>query len=315
MIGRISGAAVNQTRWITLREALEHIRSSKNCDAVAAQVHLKQAIGDGLISVKWADLNGPNDQPDKSELQRSQLVLWTDGLAPCRSYRLPRPLLLLRAAVGAVWPSTTVSAASPPEVNSNAEVSLAQPKLGEKYEQWMSLVEAIEHIRMSQDCNQVEALSQLKLEINDGTVRITWDNSTEPDDCPDLRHVGASQLLLVGTGVAPDNDEDEYRPLLVERSSVRKLWPLQTQQSKDLAPTEQSANPQCRPAQRASEAEVRRSLRKIYDDPSNDRPNVNEAWKLLKVAMPNARRSQVMEILQDEEFAVKRRPPGNQSKG
>ena len=60
---------------MTLLAALEHIQSMEKCDSVAAQVHLKHGIGHRLIPVKWADSEGPNDKPDVSKLQRSQLVL------------------------------------------------------------------------------------------------------------------------------------------------------------------------------------------------------------------------------------------------
>ena len=40
----------------------------------------------------------------------------------------------------------------------------------------MSLVEAIEHIRMSQPCDLIEALRQLKREMNDGTVQVQWED-------------------------------------------------------------------------------------------------------------------------------------------
>jgi hypothetical protein len=73
---------------MTLLEALEHIRSVDNCDAVTAQVQLKRAIGERVIPVKWANSKGSNDKPDVSKLQRSQLVLSSFGLAPSGlSYR------------------------------------------------------------------------------------------------------------------------------------------------------------------------------------------------------------------------------------
>ena len=221
---RVSGTVDDRTRWIILLEALDQIQSAEKCGPVAAQVYLKQGIGRGALPVKWADPSGPNDLPDANELRRSQLVLLSPGLAPCSKSPLPRPLLVLRAAVQAAWPRTKAGVASFPEATPS--VKAPRGKSEQKYEQWISLVEAIEHIRMSQDCNQVEALRQLKLEVRDGFVRVRWENTKGPRDYPSPRHVGESQLLLAGTGFALDNDEEHYRSLLVERSSVRGLWPL-----------------------------------------------------------------------------------------
>ena len=48
--------------------------------------------------------------------------------------------------------------------------------------------------------------------------------------------------------------------------------------------------------------EIRTALRKI--------PNVNRAWNLIKVLLPDATRSRVREVLNEEEFARRRRGPG-----
>lgn len=69
-----SDAVAGHERWMTLLEALEHIRSVEKCDSVAAQVHLKNGIGQRLIPVKWADSKGLKDKPDVDILRRSQLV-------------------------------------------------------------------------------------------------------------------------------------------------------------------------------------------------------------------------------------------------
>lgn len=299
---------------MTLLAALEHIQSAEKGDFVAAQVHLKRGIGHRLIPVKWADLEGPNDKPDVSELQRSQLVLLNPGLAPS-GFSL-RPLLVLRSAVHATWPRTTSEVAAPPEANSNGSRDTAQRKEEEKYEQWMSLVEAIEHIRMFQHCDSIEALRQLKREMNDGMVQVQWEDLDGPKDRPDPKYLQTSQLLLIGTGLALDNFQKMYRPLLVERSAVQKLWPLSNHRRKDshqadLRPAHQPRQ-QRRPA---SKSQIRQVLREIYADPTNDRPNEENAWKLLQPMLPNARRRMVREVLGENEFDSQRRRRGSQPKG
>ena len=299
---------------MTLLEALEHIQSSEKCNSVAAQVDLKHRIGQRVIPIKWADLEGPDDKPDVSKLQRSQLVLSGTGLAPGHSSL--RPLLVLRHAVHATWPRTTSEVAAPAEVNSNGSRDTAQRKAEEKYEQWMSLVEAIEHIRMFQHCDSIEALRQLKREMNDGMVQVQWEDSDGPKDRPDPKYLQTSQLLLIGTGLALDNFSKMYRPLLVERSAAQKLWPLSNHRRKDSRQANSRPAHQTRQQRRpASKSQIRQVLNEIYADPTNDRPNEEVAWKLLQPMLPNAKRGMVREVLKEDEFASQRRLRGNQPKG
>jgi hypothetical protein len=245
----ISDTGGSQARWMTLVEALEYIQSVENCDRVVAQVHLKHGIGRSVIAAKWADSSRPKDKPDVTKLLRSQLVLSGPGLAP---FDLSlRSLLVLRQAVYAMWPPTTGKGPAAPDVVSTVRHNLAQWAAEEEHEQWMSLVEAIEHIQIAQHCDSIEALSQLKRELRDGMVQAEWEDSKEPKDRPDLEFLQASQLVLFGTGSAPDNVQAIYRPLVVERSAVCKLWPLPNHWHKGSRQTAQPAE-QRRP--QASEA-------------------------------------------------------------
>jgi hypothetical protein len=56
--------------------------------------------------------------------------------------------------------------------------------------------------------------------------------------------------------------------------------------------------------------EIRTALRKIFDEAGDNPPNVNRAWNLIKVLLPDATRSRVREVLSEEEFARRRRGPG-----
>jgi hypothetical protein len=298
-----------QARWMTLIEALTHIQTVENCDRVVAQVHLKRGIGRRVIPAKWADSSGPKDKPDVAKLRRSQLVLSGHGLAP--SGLSLRPLLVLRDGVHSIWPIATGKG----RVESGVRSELAQWEEEEEHEQWMSLVEATDHIQIAQHCDSIEALSQLKRELRDGMVEVKWEDSEGPEDCPDPKSLQASQLLLVGTGLALDKVQEICRPLSVERSAVQKLWGLPGYQRKDLGQTVSKLTGREDQRQRPpSEAKIREELRKIYADPSNDRPNVNKAYDLLRVSLPNVRRKSVMDILKEPEFASRRRDPGNQPK-
>jgi hypothetical protein len=261
-------------------------------------VHLKQRIGQKLLPLKWADSEGPNDKPDVGTLQRSQLVLSGPGLAPCgRSLRL-RSLLVLRSAVDAMWSKMTSEGAARSEVN--PRYTSVPEKAAEKYRQWMSLVEAIEHIRVSQRCDSVEALRQLKREIRDGLVRLQWEDTEGPKDCPAPEYLQASQLLLIGTGWAPDNLDSGYRALLVERSNVEELWPL--------------SNYPREPRRKINDDDIRSAARCIYAEGKNDPPNVPNAEQLIRQRLSSAKRDDIRRILGESEFADARRKPGNQPK-
>jgi hypothetical protein len=60
----------------------------------------------------------------------------------------------------------------------------------------------------------------------------------------------------------------------------------------------------------ACKGTIREELRKIYDDAGQNPPNVLRAWDLLKVLLPEARRSRVRDVLREAEFARRRREPG-----
>lgn len=309
----ISDAVEYQTLWITLIEALTHIQSVEKCTVIIAGAQLKRCIGQRLVPVKWADSSGPNDKPDVRQLQRSQLVLSGPGLALSGSSL--RSLLVLRRAVHATWPLPTSEVPAASEAVSTVSRHLAEWEAREEDEPWMSLVEAIDHIQIVQRCDSIEALRQLKRELQDGMVRAKWEDSEGPDDFPDPECLKASQLLLIGTGLAPDNVQEIYRPLLVERAAVRELWQLPNYRHKGSRRTvPESADQQRQVSRPASEAQIREALRKIYADPSNNRPNVNVAYDLLRLLLPNARKRTAMSIIKEPEFKIQRRGSGNQPK-
>jgi hypothetical protein len=309
---RLPNEDSDRARWMTLVEALEHIQSVEECDSVAAQKLLKHEIGHLAIPVKWADSKPPNDKPDVSKLQRSQLVLSGPGLA--LSGLSLRPLLVLRSAVRATWPRTTSEAAAPPEANSSARRNSAQWQAEEKYEQWMSLVEAVEHIRVSQSCNSVEALRQLKDEIGDGMVRVQWEDSEGLKDRPTPEYLHTSQLLLIGPGFAPDSLREEYRQLLVERSAAEKLWPLSNNRRKESSQTGSATQPEMPVHRPASEDDILHAARELYQQPGKP-PNLRLAEERLMAKFPGTSRDGfIRPILQRDEFAGLRLPRGNQRK-
>jgi len=303
----IAQAEREQVLWMPLLEALGQIQSVENSESVVAQVRIKLRIGCQVIPVKWADADGPNDKPNVRKLQRSQLVLSGSGFAPSGG-RL-RPLLVLSSAVYATWPQTTNKGSTPPEANSNALSDLTQWGPDEKYLQWMSLVEAVEHIRINQYCDSIEALRQLKREMRDGTIPVQWDDSEGPKDRPNPIYLHESELLLMGTGLAPDNVAKMYRPLLVDRSAVKQLWPLTAEYSSQTTPSS-TDSPQKPPRKAVTPDEIMNAAEDVYRE--HDRPNIPKAELLIRKKLPGAKRDDIRKILELPQFV--RRDPGNQPK-
>jgi hypothetical protein len=115
--------------------------------------------------------------------------------------------------------------------------------------------------------------------------------------------------------LAPDPDEESYRPLLILRSDILRLWSVSGREQEGLPVDRQharQAQSETKPRP-ASEALIRKTLKDIYSDPKFDRPNVVKAYQIVKKRLPNAGKAAVMKILKEPAFAGQRRSPGNQS--
>jgi hypothetical protein len=310
-LGVAPSAEPTQPLWMSLAEALEHIQSTKKCTSACAQVQLKRKIDNGVIPVKWADSEGPTDKPNLHRLARSQFVLSGPGLAS--SGGSLRPLLVVRSAVLASWPPMVSNTDPSPERNDPSERS-STPDAEYEEDGWMTLVEAIEHIRISHACDSLEALRQLKDEVGDGMIRVGWADSQSPDDRPDVRSLSTSQLLLIGTGIAPDEDEGRYRPLLVDRSDVQRLWPLPADTSPNPEEVDaRSIGPKSQKKTRNPD-EIRQAARDLYRESPDDSPNMDVAEREIRRRLPGADRDDIRDVLRETEFSSLRKPAGNQPK-
>jgi hypothetical protein len=207
-------------RWLHLNDALKHITSTTTCTLVEAQRYLKSQIGAGTVPAKWSDSAGTNYTLDPGHLQGTKFNLSGPGLAYDK--HAYRPLMVLHSALLTAWQNKILK--------SNADLSkefesAAPDLLGDWNEidgsRWMTLVSAEEHIEVSQNCDSVEALQQLKEEIGDGVVKVRWADG--PLSKPDVAALKASQFILFGSGLAPDGTE--LRPLLVNSEDILRLWP------------------------------------------------------------------------------------------
>ena len=209
--------------WLTLLQALEYIRDTKKCGPVEAQCQLKRATGEGTVPVKWADASGPTaelDEDDLTYLQGSQLVLRPPGFALDSGSSRLRPLSVLKAALIDAFSHGSQKTTTTSDEIEEPKYDLARAKAEEKRVRWMTLVQAVEHVQLLENCDSVEALRQLKIEIGDGLVHLEWADSTKLSYSPDAQYLKTSQLLLIGVGLAPDSIDELYRPLSVERSAT-----------------------------------------------------------------------------------------------
>jgi len=308
---------------MTLTEAIAHIQRKATCGLVEAQVELKTEIARGTIPAKWSLTEGSNDAVDLEYLGRSQLVLYGPGLALDSETERCRPLSVLRPAVLATWPQARSNAATASE-RTPGLTNRAQRETAEDYTRWMSLVEAVEHIRMLCRCDSVDALGQLKEEIGDGMVPVKWagskavsgnaDTDWSGAKPPNVRYLKTLPFLLVGVGFAPEKDEDTYqlRPLLIERSAVQKLWPFEDHEIL----CQNRGGGKDRPLKRPSytDDEIRAAVEEVYKAAGKNPPNINVAEPLVREKLPGAGRKAIRQILKEEEFVTLRRKPGNQPK-
>ena len=89
---------------------------------------------------------------------------------------------------------------------------------------WLSLIEAIDHIGVTQRCTPIEAQRHLKAKIGASIVPVKWVDADGANDIPNPSYLLGTKLILSGSGLAYDKEAEEYRPLLVLRSAVLAAW-------------------------------------------------------------------------------------------
>jgi hypothetical protein len=290
-------ASAGTALWMTLIDSVRYIQSKRAVSSVYAQFALKQRIAANEITVKWADARGPRDVPNIQWLTRSQFVLYKEGYASDGRSSLRRLIVLRSALIDAVAPELTI-----------LKHFLSNSRKKEKFSvtEWMTLVETTERVQISQNCDSVQALRRIKQEIADGTLVVQWADSENGTDCPDPKRLIASQFWLLGTGLAVDEKEETYRPLLIERSTVQKLWPLsdwspRAEASNATAESKSAVIVRKRGSPEAGE-EIRVALNEVYQEAINKGskpPNMAEAERKLRLKLPNARRPLIRAILHE----------------
>jgi hypothetical protein len=148
--------AKRERRWMTLREALAHIKTVEDCNFRAAWEQLGEAIGDQAVKVRWGDVSlelsslGGGHYIEEDDVPPTQKRFWRSArvifsghgsvlddpanrseavrLKLIRQYRLQyRPLLVLREDVLRHWPARS---AEKPSNMESARASKAIRKEG-----------------------------------------------------------------------------------------------------------------------------------------------------------------------------------------
>jgi hypothetical protein len=211
----------------------------------------------------------------------------------------------------------------------------------------MTLREALTHIGKAEHCSLKAASRQLGGAIADREVDARWPHALhlsgdwdDEDIGPprDARFWRSARVVLVAGGSILDdpscrtnhtrlqlirNGTLHYRPVLISREAVERIWrianktaepPRQTMDQTRYAEEPHRASDAHGPDREALSERIRQRAREVYGDPANDRPNVNKAHELIKPDFPGVRRTRIMEILAEDEFARQRKKPGNQPK-
>ena len=212
---------------------------------------------------------------------------------------------------------------------------------------WLTLNEAIALVQSRDKCEDEEAWGQLKLALGDGALRWKWNGpGTAKTATPsrlrllsgrrkkqistwqahlrqlrllyDSRFWAKARACFDGEGAVLDDagmwcpdlslhsmlkaGKVTYRPVLILVEDMDTCWPTSTSPTSTVAP----------PKATASKAQIRKSLIDIYAEATGrgePGPNVNAAYVSIR-RQPGVRRARVREVLKEEQFKSKRRPPG-----
>jgi hypothetical protein len=220
---------------------------------------------------------------------------------------------------------------------------------------WVTLREAVEHIEEVEHCSFRAAWDQLRAAIGDQAVMVRWgDVSLELSTIHDGHYIvdddvppnnkwfwKSARAIFVGTGCLLDDPACRakntrlkliregtlrYRPVLIQREAVERIWPIANETAEPQRPTtdqigdaEESPSDSDNshgPFRFAKDEKVCQLVREMYADPANVRPNLNEAWDLLKGKLEplGVTRERLHPILKKAEFADQRNKRGQRKR-
>jgi hypothetical protein len=196
-------------------------------------------------------------------------------------------------------------------------------------QEWMTLNEAIRHIRQVDRCDEAAALQRLRKALGDGAVEARWGSdefSSQLFEIQPRRPLRLATFWLTvpineGGGFIPgvyqedwwdpdDEDPANYLPkryyVFVLKDSFFQHWESHSEGSQHESLTKNEP---------ASEVEIREAARQVYDEAEaleGKPPNINQAADLIvgRLEPKRALRKQVRPILDEEAFRRRRQPRG-----
>lgn len=187
----------------------------------------------------------------------------------------------------------------PPDDNGGGPSSVVVPVV-----RWMTLGEAVAEVQVLLCCDADRALRELREALAKGVILTSWDKPKDRFDVPPIgdfwrrASIDVDRVLLDFGRPFWDADEMPLRPGILKGSWRRVLV-----HRRGLAIWAGGK------IKKPSEADIRRAIRTVYN--KDDRPNVNQAEKLVRKILPNASSGTIRRIIRnDKEFASLKRKRG-----
>jgi hypothetical protein len=199
---------------------------------------------------------------------------------------------------------------------------------------WWTLCEAIDVIAAREHCEHEEALRQWQAAMLDEEISWKWGDADS--NWIERRNMmlhrrwfwERARVNLEGDGRVFDDDglslavikkegKARFRPVLVSREDVDRHWPEQVDANENDLSNEGKGPRET--SKTTTDEAIRKCLQEIYQDPANDRPNMNEVYPLVRERLPRDRfpmvnRSRVWTIVREEQFRGFRRDRGERRK-
>jgi len=225
--------SIENMEWLTLNDALDQIRTTCACSSIEAQRYLKEKIYQGQIFVKWKNYDGSTNKPDPTFIHTSKLILRYPGYAYDRNFGMYFQLLVSRPSLDSSTPDREALENISPFRLFKDQLKLEMQSIDRA--NWMTLVEAVEHIQNARKCDIPHALMLVKNELSDGVLTphflrprgiISQRASAFISRTTFLSHAKLTKpphFLLLGIGLA--KIATEYIPIFLARQDVTRLFP------------------------------------------------------------------------------------------
>ena len=206
---------------------------------------------------------------------------------------------------------------------------------------WMTLNETLAFIRAAEGCSRKEARRQLGLAVADQEVEARWPQKIHlqwADEVgpPASLEFWKSALFIPIRGGMILNDpacrrnhvrlqlfregELHFRAVLFKGADVERIWgatnrATESQASKDeIGHAGEADSSWTHGLDKEGVSErIRQEARNIYADPANDRPNIDEAERMIRLKL-GLTRSRVRPIVEECEFERMRRKRGQRKR-